>query len=140
MAYQPTGNPVGPPKKELDFDQFEECCGWHCTTEEIAAFFKMHDDTLRKRVEEHYGEEYSAIYKKYQLIGKRSMRRNQFVLSEKNPTLSIWLGKQYLGQSDTPIEIGISNEALGQFGALMAQLSSMQSARKIDNTKMISDK
>jgi hypothetical protein len=29
-----------------------------------------------------------------------SLRRTQFKLAEKNATLCIWLGKQYLGQRD----------------------------------------
>ncbi len=29
-----------------------------------------------------------------------SLRRTQFKLAEKNPTMAIWLGKQYLGQRD----------------------------------------
>lgn len=30
------------------------------------------------------------------------LRRNQLALSEKNAAMAIWLGKQYLGQSDNP--------------------------------------
>jgi len=34
------------------------------------------------------------------LEGFVSLRRKQFAMAEKNPTMAIWLGKQYLGQSD----------------------------------------
>ena len=33
---------------------------------------------------------------------KKEMRRYQFALAQKNANMAIWLGKQYLGQSDTP--------------------------------------
>ena len=33
-------------------------------------------------------------------IGKTSLRRNQWRLAETNPTMAIWLGKQYLNQTD----------------------------------------
>lgn len=36
--------------------------------------------------------------------GKISLRRHQMRLAEKNATMAIWLGKQYLGQTDRPEE------------------------------------
>lgn len=38
--------------------------------------------------------------------GKISLRRSQFQLAEKNASMAIWLGKQYLGQKDV-VEIGL---------------------------------
>ena len=49
-----------------------------------------------------------GLYKKGQDNGKRSLRRIQFKLAEKNPTMAIWLGKQYLGQRDN-IEVNAEN-------------------------------
>ena len=37
-----------------------------------------------------------------------SLRRTQFKLAEKNPTMAIFLGKQYLGQRDN-IEVKAEN-------------------------------
>jgi hypothetical protein len=51
-------------------------------------------------ISEEYNDTFSNIYKKYSDGGKMSLRRTQFKLAEKNATLSIWLGKQYLGQRD----------------------------------------
>ena len=39
---------------------------------------------------------------RYRSDGKVSLRRAQFKLAQTNPTMSIFLGKQYLGQSDNP--------------------------------------
>lgn len=100
MARKPTGNPIGPPIKQIDFEKFEELCGFWCTTAEIAASLKVHEDTLRKRVSEHYGEEYSAVYKRLFDAGTPSFRRERRVLAKRNATISIWLGKVHLGEKE----------------------------------------
>jgi hypothetical protein len=43
---------------------------------------------------------FSDVYKKFSADGKKSLRRYQFELAEKNPTMAIWLGKNLLGQKD----------------------------------------
>jgi hypothetical protein len=100
MARKPTGNPVGPPPKEFNPEKFEELCGLWCTAEEIAASLKMHRHTLTTKVEEHYGEEFSTIYKRFFDNGTPSFRRERRVLSKKNTAMSIWLGKVHLGEKD----------------------------------------
>ena len=117
MARKPTGNPVGPPKKEINWEIFEQLCAIQCTQSEICSVLKIHDDTLRTRCLEQYGEEYSAIYKKYSESGKSSLRRYQFVQAKTKPAMAIWLGKQWLGQtdgikSDLPQNDGILNDIL----------------------------
>lgn len=101
MARKPSGNPTGRPQKEIKWDQFEQLCALQCTQSEIASFLKINEDTLRSRSRENYGEDYSALYKKFAEVGKCSVRRNQFVLSKKNASMAIWLGKIWLGQRDT---------------------------------------
>jgi hypothetical protein len=100
MARQPTGNPVGPPPKEISFEKFEELAGLWCTTEEIAASLKIHANTLRSKIVEHYGEEYSVVYKRMFDAGCPSFRRERRVLSKRNANMSIWLGKVHLGEKD----------------------------------------
>lgn len=100
MARKPTGNPMGRPKKEINWDQFEQLCSLQCTQAEMANIFNIHPDTLRDSVKEYYGDDYSTIHNRYSDYGKCSHRRNQFVLSKKNASLSIWLGKIWLGQRD----------------------------------------
>ena len=43
---------------------------------------------------------FSEVFKEKRGLGKISLRRNQWRLAEKNATMAIWLGKQYLGQKD----------------------------------------
>src|SRR5574337_2035678 len=100
MARKPTGNPVGCPEKQIDWTLFEQLCSIQCTQSEMASMLKVHPDTLRDHVKDHYGEEFSTVYIKYSETGKCSLRRNQFVLSKTNTAMAIWLGKQWLGQKE----------------------------------------
>ena len=100
MARKPTGNPNGRPRKEIDKKLFEELCNIHCTEEEITQILNVAPDTLIDWCKRTYGETFSKAYKRLSAGGKMSLRRSQFRIAETNPTMAIWLGKQYLGQKD----------------------------------------
>jgi len=91
---------AGRPPKPIDWKIFEQLCHIQCTHSEIASFFHVVVDTLYDRVEKEYGEKISSIYKRFSEGGKSSLRRHQFRMAEKNCSMAIWLGKQYLGQRD----------------------------------------
>lgn len=91
---------LGRPFKEIDQEQFEKLCALQCTQVEIADFFKCSVDTVNDWCKRTYGCLYSEIYNKYASIGKISLRRLQWKQAENSSRMSIWLGKQYLGQSD----------------------------------------
>lgn len=82
------------PKFKIDYDMVEKLAGIQCTQQEIASFLGCSVDTLQR------DETFCGIYKKGMESGKMSLRRTQFRLAEKNPTMAIWLGKQYLNQRD----------------------------------------
>jgi hypothetical protein len=60
---------------------------------------------LGRWCKEIYGYGFSQIYKVKRQGGKVSLRRQQFEIAKTNATMSIWLGKQYLGQTDTPVAV-----------------------------------
>ncbi len=92
---------MGRGRKEVDFEQAEKLASYQCTMLEIAAFFDMTDDTLRTRLKEHYGLNFQEWFEIYSAKGKMSIRREQFNMAEKGSVpMLIWLGKNYLGQSD----------------------------------------
>lgn len=91
---------MGRPRKEIDRAEFEKLCGLQCTKEEICGWFDISDKTLDGWVKREYKTSFSEIYEKKRSTGKISLRRAQFRLAEKNATMAIWLGKQYLGQRD----------------------------------------
>lgn len=100
MARKPTGRPTGRPEKEINWEIFEQLCFIQCTRSEIASVLKVDEDTVSARVKKKYGEEFSAVFKRYSESGKSSLRRYQFAMAKKNTTMAIWLGKQWLGQRD----------------------------------------
>lgn len=91
---------TGRPKKELNKEQFEYLCSIQCTEEEIAGVFKCDVNTVNRWCNDTYGEGFSEVYKNHSANGKMSLRRLQFRMAEKSPAMAIWLGKQYLGQTD----------------------------------------
>lgn len=88
------------PKKNIDQKLFENLCGLQCTKEEICEALEVTGKTLDRWCNETYSEGFSQVFSKKRNKGKISLRRNQFKLAEKNATMAIWLGKQYLGQRD----------------------------------------
>lgn len=102
------------PKIKLDYELIEKLAGIMCTQEEIASFLGCSVDTLQR------DETFCGIYKKGLNNGKMSLRRKQWKLADKNPTMAIWLGKQYLNQKDNiEVEHNAQNGILGDLiGAL----------------------
>lgn len=92
---------MGRPIKEIDKKSFENLCALQCTQLEIADFFDCCDDTINNWCKKEYGMTFSDIYKVKSAPGKISLRRLQWKAAEKgNSALLVWLGKQYLGQTD----------------------------------------
>jgi len=91
---------TGRPKKEIDVEVFEKLCGIMCTEEEIAGFFECSVDTIERFCKDQYGATFAETYKTYSAAGKISLRRAQFKLAQKSAAMAIFLGKNYLGQTD----------------------------------------
>ncbi len=92
---------MGRPPIEIDWVMFDKLCGIQCTLLEIAAMFDCSDDTIENKVKEKYGVTFSEYFALKRGTGKASLRRRQYELAMSgNPTMLIWLGKQYLGQVD----------------------------------------
>ena len=73
-----------------------------CTDEEIAAMMSdqyesISVDTLTN---DNNGATFTECKEKGQAMGKASLRRSQFKLAEVNATMAIFLGKNWLGQTD----------------------------------------
>lgn len=94
------------PRIEIDKEQFEKLCSLQCTKEEIAGFFNCSEDTIERWCKREYKDNFAVVFAKKRTTGKISLRRTQFQMAEHNVTMAIWLGKQYLGQSDKQ-EVGV---------------------------------
>ena len=85
----------------IDKGHFEGMCKIQCTKDEMCNILQIDEVTLTKWCKETYGVGFSDIYKSKSSTGKMSLRRHQFKSAENgNVTMQIWLGKQYLGQTD----------------------------------------
>lgn len=92
-------------EREKIQEEFEKLCALQCTREEICAWFDVTDKTLSGWCKRVYGEGFSAVYAKKREKGKISLRRAQFQLAQKSAAMAIFLGRNYLGQKDNPVEV-----------------------------------
>ena len=91
----------GRPVKDIDFELIDNLCGIQCTGEEMASVLDIDYDTLNARIKEKTGKTFSEYFKQKSGKGKVSLRRKQFTLAQGgDKTMLIWLGKQYLNQSE----------------------------------------
>lgn len=101
---------MGRPLIEINQEDFEKLCGMQCTIVEIAGFFNCSEDTIDRWCKRTYGETFALVFKKKSAKGKISVRRKQFQVAESgNPTMLIWLGRQYLGQTEYQ-EVSLSSD------------------------------
>lgn len=90
----------GRPMKKLNdvgADIVRKLAAVMCTEEEIASVLEVSVEVLHNKLNDRTFSEY---YKSGKEEGKASLRRTQFEIAKKNATMAIWLGKQYLGQTD----------------------------------------
>ena len=86
---------MGRPIKKIDYDLVTKLAMIQCTEEEIAHILEITPRTLQKN------KKFLRIFHGKKKAGKSSLRRMQWKAAEDgNATILIWLGKQYLGQSN----------------------------------------
>lgn len=87
---------------KVNKEAFEELCRLMCTEGEICGVLRVSHDTLLQWIRQNYGQDYNfkKAFDMFSADAKMGLRKTQFKLAENNPTMAIWLGKQYLGQRD----------------------------------------
>lgn len=99
------------PRKEIDQKTFEALLEIQATLEEVTAVFNhildgCSEDTIERWCRRTYkdekgkGRSFADVAAEKRAVGKISLRRAQWELAKRNATMAIWLGKQYLGQTD----------------------------------------
>ncbi len=106
---------VARPIKDLDKITFEKLCALQCTKLEICESLNVTDKTLERWCKRTYGAGFSEVFREKRTAGFVSLRAAQFQMAKTNPTMAIFLGKQYLDQHDkteitTPTPIVIVND------------------------------
>jgi hypothetical protein len=95
----------GDNKRIVDPSEVEKLAKLWCSYEEMADFFDINAETLKYN----FGE----VIKKGRAETKQALRRAQLKLAlEGDRTMLIWLGKQILGQSETPRDTSESDRIL----------------------------
>ena len=85
----------------VDLSRLPALCRIQATAEECASVLGISQDTLERRLKAEHNCTFSEFYKRHSGPGKCSLRRLQWKLARAgNPTMLIWLGKQWLGQTD----------------------------------------
>jgi hypothetical protein len=107
-------HPGGRPQKTIDWEEFDKLCQLQCTKKEMASFLEVDENTIDAILLREKGVSFSVYFEQKAAGGKRSLRRRQFQAAEEgSPAMLIWLGKQWLGQTDKvetkevePIKLG----------------------------------
>jgi len=93
--------PRGRPPVDIDIKNLDKLCAIHCTTKEIADFFGVSHDSIERFVKKKFGITFEEYRDQKSSNGKISLRRAQYrAAMEGNVQMLIWLGGQWLGQSN----------------------------------------
>jgi hypothetical protein len=118
MPRKPTGNPRGPQPVHIDWDKVDRWLECGCLGTEVAAALGCHPDTLYERCLQEKGSVFSAYSREKKCSGDKLLRQKQMEIAMKgDKTMLLWLGKQRLGQRDTP-EYSFDKEVKTQLEAL----------------------
>ena len=96
--------PTGRPRIELDPNQAKIFGYFRATYDTMAEQIGCHVDTIRQAMQDDKSE-FSKAYKKgfSGMKMKLSEAQVKTAIEDRNPTLLVWLGKQYLNQKDSPM-------------------------------------
>lgn len=92
-----TGRPLIP----IDWEKFDVMCAVQCTLAEIAGFFECSEDTIERAVLREKKMRFADYFEQKRSDGKVSLRRRQYQAAMAGDrTMLVWLGKQWLNQTD----------------------------------------
>lgn len=93
--------PLNPPGTKIKIKEVDKELVWRlgcmmCTMKEIADVLGLEERTVERK--------FGDLIEKARSEGKKALRRAQFekAVSDKDPRMLIFLGKQYLSQKDNP--------------------------------------
>lgn len=91
------GRVIGRNKVVIPEEQVEQLSQYHCTNKEMADFFDVPLQT--------FVDNFRDIITKNRILTKQRLRKAQLdlALNKHDRVMLIWLGKQMLGQQDSPV-------------------------------------
>ena len=82
----------------INLGELEKLAAMQCTDEEIAGWFGVSTRTIERRRKSRV---FAETIQRGKAKGRISLRRSQLkMLEDGSATMGVWLGKQYLGQTD----------------------------------------
>lgn len=94
-------NTGGRPTIIIGEAEFIKLCQIQCTQEEVASFFDCSIDAVESWCHRKYKMGFPDCLKKFGALGRMSLRRKMYQMAhDGNPTMCIWLSKQYLGMKE----------------------------------------
>src|SRR5689334_18965264 len=85
-------------KVKIDLVELEKLCAMQATDAEIGGFFNVSARTILRRKK---NKNFAEVMERGRAKGRLAVRRAQLKMLEAgNATMGVWLGKQYLGQTD----------------------------------------
>lgn len=92
---------MGRPEKKVDFDKLARICQYPLINDDIAALMELSKDTIERAVKKEFGITLAAYKEQKQSSMRFTLLAKQLEVARNgNVAMLIWLGKQYLGQSD----------------------------------------
>ena len=89
------------PLTNIEREKFEDLLSYQCTKEDIAGFFHVSEKTIARFCQREYQKTFKELAEEYNASGRVSLRRAQYASAMAgNVQMQIFLGKQWLGQSD----------------------------------------
>lgn len=102
------GKKIGRPRKSINWTKIDLLCKIQCTEEEIASVMECSIKTLQRSCSSKHGIPFVQYMRQKGDGGKSSLRRAQFKKAFRgDPALLIWLGKQYLEQTELVHHVGL---------------------------------
>jgi hypothetical protein len=85
---------------KIDLEELEKVCALQASDEDVSSWFGVSLRTLQKRRQQ---PKFAAAMRRGRTKGRMKVRNVQMRLLDKgNAPIAIWLGKNLLGQSETP--------------------------------------
>jgi predicted metal-binding transcription factor (methanogenesis marker protein 9) len=121
------------PEIPIDWERVDELLIAGCLGTEIASYFSMHPNTFYDRVVAKYNVSFTEYSTQKKATGEALLREAQFkkAIKKHDNTMLVWLGKQRLGQKETPSDHVVSEEIMKHYIEVMSQIATLQSDRKI---------
>lgn len=126
---------AGRAEYKVDYKTLDSLCAIQCTGEECASILNVDYETLNTALKRDKNGGFVEYFKRKSAAGKVSLRRKQYksAVEDGNTTMMIWLGKQYLEQSDKQ---DVTNDAKVSFSdALMGALKDGQQPSNTDSAE-----